>query len=202
MRLKMNNYNLCISLNQHEKALVTDLARSQNKKPTEYVKGLLLALAPDDSKPTIYIPMHKLNYEIGSKQKCVKAYFTDNEFKAIEHMANNEPLSRFVARRALQGEHVLNIEVNDDDFTFVYSIIEPLYTSIYMYLNNLKSINAIEPDVIDSFLTEIKEANTHLIQLTEHFKKNRHSLRKSRLNELRKLSSFLIKDYELLSVEQ
>lgn len=197
----MKNYNLCISLNPKEKAIITELAAMQNKKPTEFAKDILLSIENESHSPTMFIPTDKIKYTIGSKDKCVKVYFTDNEMKAIEHMAKDEPLSRFISRRALQGENVLNIEIDDDDYTFVYSVIEPIYTSIFRYLHNLKSINALDSKVIDDFISELKTSNVHLIYLTEYFKKNRASLRKTRLNELRKLSNYYLDGYELISVE-
>jgi len=197
----MKNYNLCISLNPKEKAIITELAAMQNKKPTEFAKDILLSIKNESHRPTMFIPTDKIEYTIGSKDKCVKVYFTNNEMKAIEHMAKDEPLSRFISRRALQGENVLNIEIDDDDYTFVYSVIEPIYTSIYRYLHNLKSINALDSKVIDDFISELKASNVHLVYLTEYFKKNRASLRKTRLNELRKLSNYYLVDYELISVE-
>jgi len=192
---------LCISLNPKEKAIITELAAMQNKKPTEFAKDILLSIKNESHRPTMFIPTDKIEYTIGSKDKCVKVYFTNNEMKAIEHMAKDEPLSRFISRRALQGENVLNIEIDDDDYTFVYSVIEPIYTSIYRYLHNLKSINALDSKVIDDFISELKASNVHLVYLTEYFKKNRASLRKTRLNELRKLSNYYLVDYELISVE-
>ena len=57
-------------------------------------------------------------------------------------------------------------------------------------------------DVIDKFISEIEKTNDQLIQLTEYFKKNRASLRKSRLRELRKLSDFYLEDYELISLKE
>lgn len=197
----MKNYNLCISLNPKEKAIITELAAMQNKKPTEFAKDILLSIENESHSPTMFIPTDKIEYTIGSKEKCVKVYFTNNEMKAIEHMAKDEPLSRFISRRALQGENVLNIEIDDDDYTFVYSVIEPIYTSIYRYLHNLKSINALDSKVIDDFISELKTSNVHLVYLTEYFKKNRASLRKTRLNELRKLSNYYLDGYELISVE-
>ncbi len=197
----MKNYNLCISLNPKEKAIITVLAAMQNKKPTEFAKDILLSVENESHSPTMFIPTDKIEYTIGSKDKCVKVYFTDNEMKAIEHMAKDEPLSRFISRRALQGENVLNIEIDDDDYTFVYSVIEPIYTSIYRYLHNLKSINALDSKVIDDFISELKTSNDHLVYLTEYFKKNRASLRKTRLKELRKLSNYYLEGYELISVE-
>ena len=197
----MKNYNLCISLNPKEKAIITELAAMQNKKPTEFAKDILLSNENEYHSPTMFIPTDKIEYTIGSKDKCVKVYFTNNEMKAIEHMAKDEPLSRFISRRALQGENVLNIEIDDDDYTFVYSVIEPIYTSIYRYLHNLKSINALDSKVIDDFISELKTSNVHLVYLTEYFKKNRASLRKTRLNELRKLSNYYLDGYELISVE-
>ncbi len=195
----MRNYNLCVSLNPEEKALVTALAAKHNMKPTAYVKHLILS---KENKPMMFIPGSDMSSEIGSKHQCIKAYFTDIEFKAIQHMANGEPLSRFVSRRALQGENVLNIKIEDDDYDFVFSVIEPIYTSIYLYLHNLKSIKAIDMDVIDKFIAEIEKTNDQLIQLTEYFKKNRASLRKSRLRELRKLSDFYLENYELISLKE
>ena len=197
----MKNYNLCISLNPKEKAIITELAAMQNKKPTEFAKDILLSNENEYHSPTMFIPTDIIEYTIGSKDKCVKVYFTNNEMKAIEHMAKDEPLSRFISRRALQGENVLNIEIDDDDYTFVYSVIEPIYTSIYRYLHNLKSINALDSKVIDDFISELKTSNVHLVYLTEYFKKNRASLRKTRLNELRKLSNYYLDGYELISVE-
>ena len=136
----MKNYNLCVSLNPEEKAIVCALAAQHNMKPTAYVKSLICSQKPKQSKPVIFIPSAEVNYAIGSKSQCVKAYFTDNEMMALRYMARNEPLSRFVSRRALQGENV----------------VEPIYTSIYMYLHNLKSINALEKDVIENFISELE----------------------------------------------
>lgn len=196
----MKNYNLCVSLNPEEKAIVCALAAQHNMKPTAYVKSLICSQKPKQSKPVIFIPSAEVNYAIGSKSQCIKAYFTDNEMMALRHMAKNEPLSRFVSRRALQGENVLSIEIEDDDYDFVYSVVEPIYTSIYMYLHNLKSINALEKDVIENIISELEKSNRFLIKLTEYLKKNRRSIRKTRLNELRKLSNYLLKDYDLFSV--
>ncbi len=198
----MSNYNLYLTLSQKEKCLLQAEARRRELSLTAFVKSLLPVTETENTKPSLFIPANDNAYKIGTKKKCVKAYFTDNEMKAIEHMAKDEPLSRFISRRALQGENVLNIEIEDDDYTFVYSVIEPLYTSIYNYLHNLKSINALDSKVMDDFISELKESNEHLICLTEHFKKNRASLRKTRLNELRKLSNFYLDGYELISVEK
>ena len=185
----MKNYNLCVSLNPEEKAIVCALAAQHNMKPTAYVKSLICSQKPKQSKPVIFIPSAEVNYAIGSKSQCVKAYFTDNEMMALRYMARNEPLSRF-----------LSIEIEDDDYDFVYSVVEPIYTSIYMYLHNLKSINALEKDVIENFISELEKSNKFLIKLTEYLKNKRRSIRKTRLNELRKLSNYLLKDYDLFSV--
>ena len=69
-----------------------------------------------------------------------------------------------------------------------------------MYLHNLKSINALEKDVIENYISELEKSNRFLIKLTEYLKNNRRSIRKTRLNELRKLSNYLLKDYDLFSV--
>ena len=198
----MGKYNLCISLNQKEKALIIDKASKLNLKPTEYARKILLDTESDNKKPVMFIPPKNVEYKIGSKKKSVKAYFTDNEMKAIEHMAKGESLSGFVSRRALQGEHVLKIEINDDDYNFVYSVIEPLYNEIYLYLYGLKGLNEIKSADIEHFISELEKSNNHLVELTEYFKKNRASIRKSRLRHLIKLTDFYLKDYELISVEE
>lgn len=197
----MSNYNLYITLSQQEKLLLQSEAKKRDMSLTGFVKSLLPLKESDVAPPALYIPTDRIDYKIGSRKKCVKAYFTDTEMKAIEYMAGKEPLSRFVARRALQGENVLDIKIEDDDYYFVYSVIEPIYTSIYMYLHNLKGIKEIDSVTIENFICELEKSNTFLVNLTEYFKNNRRSLRKTRLRELRKLSNFLIKDYELYTVE-
>ncbi len=198
----MSNYNLYLTLSQKEKLLLQAEAKKRHLSLTAFVKSLLPLDGQSDDKPLMFIPSDTVDYKVSAKNQCIKAYFTDIEFKAIQHMANGEPLSRFVSRRALQGENVLNIKIEDDDYDFVFSVVEPIYTSIYLYLHNLKSIKAMDIDVIDKFISEIEKTNDQLIQLTEYFKKNRASLRKSRLRELRKLSDFYLDDYELISIKE
>ena len=67
----MRNYNLCVSLNPEEKALVTALAAKHNMKPTAYVKHLILS---KENKPMMFIPGSDMSSEIGSKHQCIKGF--------------------------------------------------------------------------------------------------------------------------------
>ncbi len=45
--------------------------------------------------------------------------------------------------------------------SFVYSVLEPLYTSIYLYLHNLKGLNALDSNTIDRFISELEKGTGH-----------------------------------------
>lgn len=197
----MENKKLYIPLNIREYNLLSDAATNQGMKISGFVKSLLPIKEETNYKPTIGINNPKRYQQNVQRNKSIKAYFTENELIAITHMANGESLSSFVARRAIQPDNTISLEIQDDDLDFVFSVVEPLYSSIYQYLYNMKLLSSIDQQLLEEILSNLKQSNEYLLGLCDYVRKNRRSIRDARLREFRKLSKVYECNYDFIDIE-
>ena len=193
----MTVYNLYIALSFKEKQILSDKAKEQGMKLTGYVKSLL-PLNQEPNKKTLVINDPKRYQQIKKRDKIVKVYFTENELNALKLMAKDETVSRYIARTIFEERNSIHIDVQDYDLDFVSGVIEPLYSSIYQYLYNMKLLSNVDQDILSQILTEIRETNSFLLGLCDYVKKNRRSIRDSRLREFRKSTQHYLDDFDLI----
>lgn len=59
--------------------------------------------------------------------------------------------------------NAIHIDVQDYDLDFVSGVIEPLYSSIYQYLYNMKLLSSVDQNTLSQILTEIRDTNQNRI---------------------------------------
>ena len=195
----MKTYNLYISLSLKEKQILSEEAKDHGMKLTGYVKSLL-PLNQELHKKCLIINDPKRYQQIKKRDKVVKVYFTENELYALRIMAKDETVSRYIARTVLEDRNAIHINVQDHDLDFVSGVIEPLYSSIYQHLYNIKLLSTVNQDTITNILAEIRETNSYLLQLCDYVKKNRRSIRDARLRDFRKCTKQYIDNFDFVEI--
>ena len=195
----MKTYNLYISLSLKEKQILSEEAKDHGMKLTGYVKSLL-PLNQELHKKCLIINDPKRYQQIKKRDKVVKVYFTENELYALRIMAKDETVSRYIARTVLEDRNAIHINVQDHDLDFVSGVIEPLYSSMYQHLYNMKLLSTVNQDTITNILAEIRETNSYLLQLCDYVKKNRRSIRDARLRDFRKCTKQYIDNFDFVEI--
>lgn len=197
----MKKYNLCVELTQKEQQLLKEAAARKKMTLSGFVKSLLPISEHKDLKPLLFLSTEGTNRSYAKKNKSIKVYFSEYEYAHLQIMSGNENISKYVARRALQGENVLKLEINHDDYDFVYGIIEPLYYSIYQYLFALKSTNELDQKDLEEFLDSLKKVNMNLLEICDFNQQLRKSTLRSCITTLKKRINTISKDYNLVIME-
>lgn len=196
----MNEKKVYIPLNLREYELLKLEASRNGMKITGYIKSIL-PIHENNEKPTLYIPCAITHQQNIARRKVVKLSLTDYEYAQIVAAAGSQLISKYIIRCALQGQNVLRLTIFDEDLDFITDIIEPMYHDIYKALYLYKGSEALDNDLLTKLISEVKELNDQVLHIASQVKKNRQSIRQTRLRELQKRCDYIIKDYSLVSIE-
>ena len=170
-----------INVTQDEKDKLEKMAQQQHMSTSAFVKNQLSSLLSDEPMPDV-----PFDYEAESRNVRVEIRVSEREMNIIKSKAGAKTIAAYVRDAALNGSKVIKVEVYDDDISELIGSIQPRIDRIYGVIDALRHQNQLHDTQyarLEGLLNDISKDIRGTVSLV---RKNRNSIRQTRLRELRK----------------
>lgn len=173
--------NLKFNVSPEEKELVQKLAKNSGLTVSKFIKEQLAPIL--DFNETVNISYKEKNTRKNRKITC---FVSDEEYKIIKKNAGNKSLSSYLRKLALDGNNVINIEVCDNDVIEMQETIQPMLQSFEDTIKILRPQKQLHQPQADRMEEKLDEMLMEIRNFSKNILKERESIKKARLRELRK----------------
>lgn len=171
-----------VNVTQEEKDRIDELARKSNISSSAFVKRQIATFLQED----IDVIDTPYEYEVAGRNHVVRVPVSQNELEIIKEKAGNRTIAAYMRDVGLNGSKVLRIEVYDDDIVDLMHRIQPQIDSIFGIVRALKiqkRLNDAQYLRLENLLESIASDIRGTVSIV---RKNRTSIRQTRLRELRR----------------
>lgn len=170
-----------INVTQDEKDKLEKLAQQQHMSTSAFVKSQLSSLLQENNEASV-----PYEYEADCRDHVLKVPVSSKEYGTIKAKAGAKTIAAYVRDAALNGSKVIKVEVYDDDISELIGNIQPRLDRIYGVIDALRHQNQLHDTQyarLEGLLNDISKDIRGTVSLV---RKNRNSIRQTRLRELRK----------------
>lgn len=178
-----------VNLTQDEKNKIEKLAKQNQMSTSAFVKSQLSSLLSDEP-----IPDAPFNYEAEGRNVRIEIRVSEREIETIKAKAGARTIAAYVRDAALNGSKIIKVEVYDDDIVDLEHRIQPQIDRIFGIAKALQMQSQLKEaqylqleNLLSSILKDIRGTVSNV-------RKNRNSIRQTRLRELRRRCNDAIKN--------
>lgn len=179
-----------VNMTKDEKDKIEKLARQHRMSTSAFVKSQLSSILTDDEP----IPDAPFNYEAEGRDIRIEIRVSERELETIKAKAGARTIAAYVRDAALNGSKILKVEVYDDDIVDLEHRIQPQIDRIFGIAKALQMQSQLKEaqylqleNLLSSILKDIRGTVSNV-------RKNRNSIRQTRLRELRRRCNDAIKN--------
>lgn len=178
-----------VNLTQDEKNKIEKLAKQNQMSTSAFVKSQLSSLLSDEP-----IPDAPFNYKAEGRDVRIEIRVSEREIETIKAKAGARTIAAYVRDAALNGSKIIKVEVYDDDIVDLEHRIQPQIDRIFGIAKALQMQSQLKEaqylqleNLLSSILKDIRGTVSNV-------RKNRNSIRQTRLRELRRRCNDAIKN--------
>ena len=177
-----------VNVSKAEKDRLNDLARQNQMSTSAFVKSQLEDVM-HDVEP-VDVPY---SYEPSFRDHIMRIPVSPKEFATIKEKAGSKTIAAYVRDAALNGSKVLKVEVYDDDIMDLIHIIQPQIETLFHVITALQLQHQLQPAQYNRMESLLENISDDIRKAVSYTRKNRNSIRQTRLRELRKRCDTTIK---------
>lgn len=177
-----------VNVSQAEKNIIEELARQQNLSTSAFVKKQLEQFLTTEETVNV---SHE--YLADCKNHIVKVPVSEYELLTIKNNAGAKTVAAYVRDAALNGTKVIRVEVYDDDIVDLMHRTQPQLTRIFNIVNALQVQNKLQDSQYQKLEEILTSISKDIRNTASYVRKNRTSIRQTRLRELRKRCNAAVK---------
>lgn len=177
-----------VNVTPGEKRQIEMLARQHNMSASAFVKSYLspiLRINPEVDAP--------YDYEPEERDLRVEIRVSENEMKTIKEKAGAKSVASYVRNTALNGSKTLRIEVYDDDIVDLMHRVQPQIDTLFGVVKALQLQKQLQPAQYTRLEELLYGISKDIRNVVSNVRKNRNSIRQTRLRELRRRCNAAIK---------
>lgn len=178
-----------VNMTQDEKSKIEKLAKQHQMSTSAFVKSQLSSLLQNEE-----IVSAPYEYEAEGRNHVIRVPVSPRELETIKAKAGARTIAAYVRDAALNGSKILKVEVYDDDIVDLEHRIQPQIDRIFgiakalQMQSQLKEAQYLQLEILlSSILKDIRGTVSNV-------RKNRNSIRQTRLRELRRRCNDAIKN--------
>lgn len=177
-----------VNVSKYEKSQIEDLARQHQMSTSAFVKSQLEPILHD--KDDVSAPYE---YEAGDRDHCIKVPVSQRELTTIKEKAGARTLAAYMRDTALNGSKTIRVEVYDDDIVDLIHRIQPQIDTIFGVVKALQLQKQLQPVQYMRLEGLLNDISKDIRSMVSNVRKNRTSIRQTRLRELRRRCNTAIK---------
>lgn len=191
MSTKKNDTQIKLYLNAEDKEQLETLAASKNVSLSAYIRDVLKKELPKKEKKVI----DKEDITPGGlKEKSIKIYLTEAEYKAIKEEAGDMSISTYFRNFILDkasGKYIF--EIKTDDITELNETMAEINMHIDGFIGALRFRNDIYQADIDRLAQLLESANEQISTVSKQIYDNREITRKNAKKDLKARMKKIVK---------
>ena len=191
MSTKKNDTQIKLYLNAEDKEQLEALAASKNVSLSAYIRDVLKKELPKKEKKVI----DKEDIAPGGlKEKSIKIYLTEAEYKAIKEEAGDMSISTYFRNFILDkasGKYIF--EIKTDDITELNETMAEINMHIDGFIGALRFRNDIYQADIDRLAQLLESANEQISTVSKQIYDNREITRKNAKKDLKARMKKIVK---------
>ena len=177
-----------VNVSKYEKSQIEDLARQHQMSASAFVKSQLEPILHDkDDVSAAY------EYEAGDRDHCIKVPVSQRELTTIKEKAGTRTIAAYMRNTALNGSKTLRIEVYDDDIVDLMHRVQPQIDTLFGVVKALQLQKQLQPAQYTRLEELLYGISKDIRNVVSDVRKNRNSIRQTRLRELRRRCTAAIK---------
>jgi len=178
-----------VNVSQDEKDWIEELAKLHGMSASAFAKDKLFFTLHGKENET----NTKFNYKAESRNVRIETRVSEREMETIKENAGTKTVAQYVRDTALNGSKVINIEVYDDDITDLIQRIQPKVDRILGITKALQMQNKLHDNQYIHLEELLNSIYKDLRSTVSAVRKDRNSIRQTRLRELRRRCNTAIK---------
>lgn len=185
------NYHphILVHMTQDEKDKIENLARQHKMSTSAFVKSQLTSLLSDEPAPSV-----PFNYEAEGRDIRIEIRVSEREMETIKAKAGARTIAAYVRDAALNGSKIIKVEVYDDDIVELIHRVQPRIDSIFGVIKALQMQNRLHDAQYARLEGLLNDIAKDIRGTVSSVRKNRNSIRQTRLRELRRRCNDAIKN--------
>lgn len=177
-----------VNVSKYEKSQIEDLARQHQMSASAFVKSQLEPILHD--KDDVSAPYE---YEAGDRDHCIKVPVSQRELTTIKEKAGARTIAAYMRNTALNGSKTLRVEVYDDDIVDLMHRVQPQIDTLFGVVKALQLQKQLQPAQYTRLEELLYSISKDIRNVVSNVRKNRNSIRQTRLRELRRRCTAAIK---------
>lgn len=179
-----------VNMTQDEKDKIENLARQHKMSTSAFVKSQLSSILAAD-EPAASAPF---NYEAEGRDIRIEIRVSEREMETIKANAGVRTIAAYVRDAALNGSKIIKVEVYDDDIVELIHRVQPRIDSIFGVVKALQMQQQLHDNQYARLESLLNEISKDIRGTVSSVRKNRNSIRQTRLRELRRRCNDAIKN--------
>ena len=181
--------HILVHVTQDEKDKIDALAKKHNMSTSAFVKMQLASLLSEEQE--INAPFE---YEAECRDNRIEIKVSDREMDTIKTNAGGRTIAAYVRDAALNGSHVIKIDVYDNDIKELLHLLHPTVTKVHGIIDAIRVMGEVQDVQYLKLMETLNTIQRNMKMVAENVYKNRNSIRQSGLRELRRNRKIAIKN--------
>lgn len=181
--------HILVHMTQDEKNKIEKLAKQNQMSTSAFVKSQLSSLLSDEP-----IPDAPFNYEAEGRDVRIEIRVSEREMETIKAKAGARTIAAYVRDAALNGSKIIKVEVYDDDIVDLEHRIQPQIDRIFGIAKALQMQSQLKEAQYLQLENLLSSISKDIRSTVMNVRKNRNSIRQTRLRELRRRCNDAIKN--------
>lgn len=170
-----------VNMTQNEKDKIENLAQQHKMSTSAFVKSQLTSLLSDEQTPSA-----PFEYEAEGRDIRIEIRVSEREMETIKANAGARTIAAYVRDAALNGSKIIKVEVYDDDIVELIHRIQPRIDSIFGVVKALQMQQQLHDNQYARLEGLLNDISKDIRGTVSNVRKNRNSIRQTRLRELRR----------------